>query len=419
MLSVLKLKDRLFYGWVVVIAFLVVGITLYGITFSFGVFFKSIESTFSLTRAETSAVSSVNMLLVGVFGFLGGWALDRYGPKIVVLLMGLFAGLSLLLTSQANSSWQLFITYSLLLAMGIGGLYVVPAATVSRWFDKKRGLVLGIAGSGVGLGVIVMAPLATYLIANFDWRMAYIVIGLITWFMVIPLSRLLKKEPREIGALPDGLNSQAPDIEHQEDGIQPLDSSLLKTLRTRNFWLFVFTWLFFAFNLLLVLTHLVPHATDIGISAGKAATVLSLMGGAAIAGRVLMGIASDRIGRKLTVIVCALLQAGATLWLIWSQDLWMLYMFALVYGFAYSGFESNIGALIGDTFGLGKIGAIFGMLEFGFAVGAAIGPVVGGFIFDVSNSYSLAFLIGAVAMLITALLTVPVRRETVKTFESG
>jgi len=403
----------------VVIVFLVVGITLYGIAFSFGVFFKSIESTFSLTRAETSAVSSVNMLLVGVFGFLGGWALDRYGPKIVVLLMGLFAGLSLLLTSQATSSWQLFITYSLLLAMGIGGLYVVPAATVSRWFDKKRGLVLGIAGSGVGLGVVVMAPLATYLITNFDWRMAYIVIGLITWFMVIPLSRLLKKDPREIGALPDGLNSPTLGVEHQEDGIQPLDSSLLQTLSTRNFWLFVFTWLFFAFSLLLILTHLVPHATDIGISAGKAATVLSLMGGAAIAGRVLMGIASDRIGRKLTVIVCALLQAGAMLWLIWSQDLWMLYMFALVYGFAYSGFDSSIGALIGDTFGLGKIGAIFGMLEFGFAVGAAIGPVVGGFIFDVSNSYSLAFLIGAVAMVITALLTVLVRRETVKTFEGG
>jgi len=414
LLSFSGLKDKLFYGWVVVIVFLVVGITLYGIAFSFGVFFKSIESTFSLTRAETSAVSSVNMLLVGVFGFLSGWALDRYGPKIVVLLMGLFAGISLLLTSQVNSSWQLFITYSLLLAMGIGGLYVVPVATVSRWFDKKRGLVLGIAGSGMGLGVLVMAPLATYLITNFDWRMAYIVIGLITWFVVIPLSRLLKKDPREIGALPDGVNSPALGVEHQEDGIQPLDSSLLQTLRTKNFWLFVFTWLFFAFSLLLVLTHLVPHATDIGISAGKAATILSLMGGAAIAGRVLMGIASDRIGRKLTVIVCALLQVVAMLWLIWSQDLWMLYMFALVYGFAYSGFESSVGALIGDTFGLIKIGTIFGMLEFGFAIGAAIGPVVGGVIFDVNNNYSLAFLIGAVAMLITALLIVLVRQKTVR-----
>jgi len=418
LLSVLKFKDRLFYGWVVVVAFLVIGITLYGIQFSFGVFFKSIQSEFNLTRAATSAILSVNMLLAGVSAVLAGWALDKYGPRIVILSMGLFTGLSLLLTSQTNSPWQLFITYSLLLAMGTGALYVVPTSTVSRWFDKKRGLALGIAGSGSGLGMVIMAPFATYLIYNFDWRMAYIVIGLITWFMVIPLSRLLKREPREIGALPDGL-SHSKDIANRDESIQPVDSSLLQVFRTRSFWLVIFIWLFFASSLFLVFTHLVPHTTDIGFSAGEAATVLSLMGGVGIAGKVLMGVASDRIGRKLTAIICALLQAGAMVWLIWSQDLWMLYLFALVYGFAYSGFSSSMGALIGDTFGLGKIGAIFGVLEIGFGIGAAIGSTVGGIIFDVSNSYSVAFLMGAIAMLITALLIVLVRRESIKTFDRG
>lgn len=415
MLSISSIKDKLFYGWVVVVAFLVIGITLYGIQFSFGVFFKSIQSEFNLTRAATSAILSVNMLLAGVSAVLAGWALDKYGPRIVILSMGLFTGLSLLLTSQTNSSWQLFITYSLLLAMGTGALYVVPTSTVSRWFNQKRGLALGIAGSGSGLGMVIMAPFATYLIYNFDWRMAYIVIGLITWFMVIPLSRLLKREPREIGALPDGL-SHSKDIANRDESIQPVDSSLLQVFRTRSFWLVIFIWLFFASSLFLVFTHLVPHTTDIGFSAGDAATVLSLMGGVGIAGKVLMGVASDRIGRKLTAIICALLQAGAMVWLIWSQDLWMLYLFALVFGFAYSGFSSSMGALIGDTFGLGKIGAIFGVLEIGFGIGAAIGSTVGGIIFDVSNSYSVAFLMAAIAMLITALLIVLVRRESIKTF---
>ena len=355
------------------------------------------------------------MLLAGVSAVLAGWALDKYGPRIVILSMGLFTGLSLLLTSQTNSSWQLFITYSLLLAMGTGALYVVPTSTVSRWFDQKRGLALGIAGSGSGLGMVIMAPFATYLIYNFDWRMAYIVIGLITWFMVIPLSRLLKREPREIGALPDGL-SHSKDTANRDESIQPVDSSLLQVFRTRSFWLVIFIWLFFASSLFLIFTHLVPHTTDIGFSAGDAATVLSLMGGVGIAGKVLMGVASDRIGRKLTAIICALLQAGAMVWLIWSQDLWMLYLFALVFGFAYSGFSSSMGALIGDTFGLRKIGAIFGVLEIGFGIGAAIGSTVGGIIFDVSNSYSVAFLMAAIAMLITALLIVLVRRESIKTF---
>ena len=125
LLSLLKLKDRLFYGWVVVAAFFIVGTTIWGIRFSFGVFFKSIEAEFNRTRAATSGIFSVYMVFGGVFTILGGWALDRYGPRIIVLVMGLFTGFSLLLTSQTNSLWQLFITYSLLLAVGTSDMYVV------------------------------------------------------------------------------------------------------------------------------------------------------------------------------------------------------------------------------------------------------------------------------------------------------
>jgi len=163
----------------------------------------------------------------------------------------------------------------------------------------------------------------------------------------------------------------------------------------------------------------VPHATDIGFSAVEAATVLSLLGGTTTVGRVLMGTVSDRIGRKVTAIICVLLQAGAMVWLIWAQELWMFYLFALVYGFAYGGISPSLAALIGDTFGIDRIGAILGVLEVGFGVGAAIGPVMGGFIFDARNSYSMAFLIGAVVMLISTLLIALIRRETNRNFEDG
>ena len=419
MLSPLRLKDKLFYGWVVVGTFFMIGITLYGVHFSFGVFFESIESAFNLNRAETSAVSSINLLLAGVCAFFAGWALDRYGPKIVVLLMGLFTGLSLLLTSQANSSWQLFLTYSLLLAMGTGALFVVSMSTVSRWFDKKRGSVLGLASSGVGLGPLVMAPFATYLISNFSWRMAYIVIGLIAWLIVIPLSRLLKRDPYEIGALPDGMKSDPKDIEDEEDGIQLSGLSMPQAFRTRSFWLVMFIWLLYASNIFLVMTHLVPYARDIDFSPMEAATVLSLLGGATVVGRVLLGIASDRIGRKVTAISCALLKAGAMVWLIWAQDLWMLYLFALVYGLAFGGMSPVMAALVSDTFGLGRIGAIFGVLEIGFGIGAAIGAIMGGLIFDIRGSYFMAFLLGALAMLAIALLIALIRRETKGNFEEG
>ena len=269
--------------------------------------------------------------------------------------------------------------------------------------------------------MVVVAPFATYLISNFDWRMAYIVMGLIAWLIVMPLSRLLKKDPYEIGALPDGAKSasrdshlQKPKIE--EDSLQPTDLPLLQVFRTRSFWLIMFIWLLYASSLFLVFTHLVPHATDIGISAGEAAIVLSLIGGASIAGRGLMGTVSDRIGRKVTAVICALLQAGAMVWLLWSQDLWMFYLFALVYGFAFGGIGPSMAALIGDTFGLRSIGMTLGVLEIGWGVGAAIGPAIGGLIFDVSNSYFMAFLIGTAALLIATLLIPLIRRETSRNF---
>ena len=419
MLSPINFRDKLFYGWVVVATFFVIGITLYGIHFSFGIFFKSIESEFNLTRAATSAILSANMLLAGVCSFFAGRALDRYGPKAVVLLMGIFTGLSLVLTSQVNALWQIFLTYSLLLAMGTGPLYVVPMSAVSRWFDKKRGLALGLSSLGIGLGTVIMAPFATYLITNFDWHTAYLIIGLIAWLIVIPLSRLLKKDPREIGALPDGVKSCRQEVKSKENSIQLIDSSLWLVFRKRSFWILVSTWFLFASSVFLVFTHLVPHVTDIGFSAGEAAVVLSLIGMGSIPGRLIMGIASDRIGRKSAIIICTLLQSGAMVWLLWARDLWMFYLFALIFGFAHSGLGPSMAAIIGDTFGLGKIGAIFGLLEVGFGIGAAIGPAIGGLIFDVTGSYSIAFLIVPATMLLATLFVALIRRETNTNFGSG
>lgn len=405
MLSPLIIKDRLFYGWVVVIAGLLISAIIFGTRYSFGVFFKSIEAEFNLTRGTTSGVFSAYMLLCCIFAILGGWALDRYGPRIVTLLIGLLTGLSLLLTSQTTSLWQLFITYSLLLAIGTGATYTVVMSTTSRWFKKKRGLALGIVGTGGGLGTVIIAPFATYLISNFDWRMSFIVLGLICLFFVISLSMLLKKDPHEIGTLPDGAKADADkiEIESKQANTQSSDFSLLQAAKTRNFWLLLVIWLVYSLCLHLVLTHLVPHVTDIGFSAMQAAVLVSLASGVCIPSRLLMGWVSDKIGRKTSIIICSLLKAAAMICLIWSRDLWMLYLFAVIYGFGWGGIDPPIAALIGDVFGMQNIGIIMGALGIGWAIGAAVGPLIGGLIFDFSNSYSMAFLAGAIAMLILGL----------------
>ncbi len=414
MFSSLRIKNRVFYGWVVLATFLVIGTIIYGSYFSFGVFFKSIESEFSLTRAMTSSVFSLQTALGSVFALIGGWALDRHGPRIIILLMGLFTGLSLLLTSQTNAPWQLFITYSLLLSIGTGAMYVVAMATVSRWFDKKRGFALGIAGSGAGLGMAVMAPFAAYLISTLDWRMAYIIIGSIAWLIAIPLSKLLRKDPHEIRALPNGAKSNSVVIVTDEPIIggsaQQGGTTLLQATRTLNFWFLGFIWLLDSFGYLMVLTHIMPHATDMGIPAMKAAAVISLIGGIGIAGRVFIGSVSDKIGRKATAITCALFMAIAMLWLAWSQDLWMLYLFGVIYGLAFGGFDTSVAALVGDTFGLRNIGMIMGTLNIAWGIGSAVGPAMAGVVFDVKGNYSIAFLAVALAMLTIALLVALTKR---------
>jgi len=414
--SLTRTKGNLFYGWVVVATFLLIGTICYGLNSSFGVFFKSIANEFILTRTATSTIFSVQLALGCVFALIGGWFLDRHGPKKLMLLIGLFTGLGLLLTSQAKAGWQLFISYSLLVSTGAGPIWVITTATTLKWFDKKRGLALGIAGSGIGLGAIAVAPLAAYLISEFDWRMAYIIMGLIAWLMILPLSRLLKRDPNEIGTLPDGVKTSSAEAElsetRKEVSTQYKGLSLSEACRIRSFWLFGAIWLLYSFCYFLMLTHIVPHATDIGIPAMKAATVISLIGSGNLAGRLIMGKVADSIGRKKTAITCALLLVGAMAWVTWSHDLWMYYIFGIVFGFSHGGLEPSLGALIGDIFGMRSIGTIMGILEIAWGVGAAIGPAIGGLIFDINGSYSMAFVAGLLAVLILVLLISLVKRET-------
>ena len=400
-----KITDRVYYGWILITAFLVFATLSYGTRYTFGVFLKSLGSEFELSRAATSGIFSAYALLSIIFAITCGWALDRYGPRLVIFPMGLFTGLSLVLTSQATAVWQLYITYSLLLGIGTGASYPMMMATISRWFDKKRGLAMGIASSGVGLGTLVLAPFASYLIINFDWRTAYMVLGVIAGILMMSSSLLLRKDPAEMGLLPDGLktDSAEPDKSNNNDDAQPAGLSLLQAMRTKSFWFIEVIFIFWGVGLNLVLTHIVPHATDVGISAITAAGVLSLIGGMNIVGRLTMGWVSDRIGRKWSAIISVLMKSCALLLLLRSRELWLFYLFAVIYGFGYGGFLPSFFSLIGDIFGLGNIGLIMGTLDIGWGIGSAIGPPLGGYVFDVTQSYFIAFIIAALTLVGIAL----------------
>ncbi|MCK5267328.1 MAG: MFS transporter, partial [Spirochaetes bacterium] len=341
-----------------------------GARYSFGVFLTSIGTEFSMSRGVTSSIFSIYMLLCVLFAVFGGWGLDRYGPKKLGIFIGTFTGLSFLLTSWAQSPWQLLITYSLLFSLGTSSIYGVANTTASRWFTKKRGFAVGITSSGGGVGTIVISPFAAYLISSFDWRTAFVVLGVISWIGIVAVSLPLRKDPQDIGLLPDGVKVEPPqtDTHKKEGNVQPTAFSLGQAFRMNQFWLLGFSWVFFSLSLHMIFVHIVAYAVDMGTSQMDAAFILSMIGLANIPGRLLVGKLSDNMGRKALGVVCNFIQFVALLWLMWADQLWMLYTFALVFGFMWGGSGTVITALIGDIFGTRSLGPIMGMMSAGWAL---------------------------------------------------
>jgi OFA family oxalate/formate antiporter-like MFS transporter len=398
-----KINNFLFYGWIVAVAGLIVGITSLGIRNSFGVFIKSLEIDFSLTRTITSSIFSLHLFLDSVYGVLAGWALDRYGPRKIIFLMGTFAGIGLIITSQSNTTWQLFLSYGILLSLGIGPYFVVVNSTVSRWFKRKRGLALGIAGAGAAAGTLIMAPIATYLNSTFGWRSSFILLGIVAWLIMTMMSLLIRRDPAEIGLTVDGENQQTnrdkPLLISNE---QKQDSYLLsEAIKTGNFWLLSIVWLQTSLSVHLILTHIIPHTVDMGIPPISSSIILSLIGGSSIVGRILIGRISDNIGRKKPAISSAITQFILLFGLIWIRELWLFLLFAILFGLSWGGLSNLITALISDIFGTRSLGIIMAFISIGWTLGAAIGPFIGGLSYDLSGSYFISFAIGAAIMLIS------------------
>ncbi|RTZ97865.1 MAG: hypothetical protein DSY90_06130 [Deltaproteobacteria bacterium] len=379
------------YGWIIVaVCALLLAIT-FGISYSFGIFLPSLQAEFSWNRAGTSSIFSVYLLFVGLFSIWGGRFCDRFGPRIVVLGMGIMSGLSLVLTSQVTSVWQLYFTYSVLFSLGTGAMYIVAMSTASRWISAHRAGALGIIGAGGSLGTVGIAPLSAWLISSFDWRKAYLIMGMVAWSALIPLSLFLKNKPSANAPHPAG----APPLTHCEN----TGPSLGAMMKTQPFRLLSFSWFSYAFCLYMVMGHLVPAMEDVGVAPFQAATALSLMTVASIPSRVIAGFVADRVEKKKVITGFSLLIAVALLFLAWASQGWHYYLFAVVFGVAYGGIDPPLAAQVGDFFGLSKVGQIMGILMISWGIGSALGPYIAGLAFDLTGTYQPAFLLSGLIML--------------------
>lgn len=384
-----------------------------GLMYSYGVFFKHLIADFGWSRAATSGVYSLFTISHGSFAIGMGWLADRFGPAKVLASCVFIAGLGLALTSQVNALWHIYITYGLIFGIGESAGFVVTTATTARWFIKRRGLALGIVASGAGLGILVIAPAAERLIAAFGWSTAYLVLAAATWAIMIPSALMLRRDPAGKGlrpygsdeaimALDSGVQKAAAGV---ETGIAMKAAALYKPL-----WMLFTIYFLFNFCLQMVMVHLVNFATDIGIASLMAATFISIIGIGSFVGRLLMGTASDRIGANNALLICCTILMLTLVFLMFTRELWMFYLFALVFGFAYGGEVPQMPVLVGRFFGLRAVAALVGVIVFGATIGGALGAWVGGQVFDVTQSYQLAFTIAVITSFIAVMLTLVLKK---------
>jgi len=370
---------------------------------SFGVFFKPLIGEFGWSRAATSGAASLCWLLTGFVSIVAGTLSDRFGPRRVMTGCGFLFGLAYLLMSQVTSIWQFYLYYSLIIALGMSAADVVTLSTVSRWFVKKRGVMTGITKVGTGAGMMAIPLVASRLVAGYGWRTAYAILGAGALITLVSVAQLFKRDPAQTGQSADGEETGAAgQFDLVEAGL-----SLREALRLRQLWTVCAAYLCVTFCVQTLMVHIVPHAEDIGISPANAANVLSTIGGVSIAGRLVMGRLGDKIGHERAMAICFLPMLGALLWLQMARELWMLYLFAAIYGFGHGGFFALISPLMAQLFGTRSHGAIFGIAIAVGAIGGAIGPLLAGHMFDLTGSYRIPFLIVAGLIAIALILVMP------------
>jgi len=381
---------RYFYGYNIVGAGFAIQAVSIGALFAYGVLFKEFQTEFGWSRATISGASSLAFFVMGAAGILAGRINDRIGPRILIALSGVSLGIGYLLLPYMQKPWQLYLFYGLLVGVGYSTHDVITMSTVARWFVKRRGMMSGIVKVGTGCGQLVVPLIATVLIGAIGWRYSCFIIGATALAALVAVAQVMRRDPHSAGLLPDG-GSGAP-----EGTFMPVDEggfSLHEASRMRQFWTLCFAEFAIFSCLLTIIVHIVPHSRDLGVSPTIAAGVLSTIGGVSMLGRITIGTVNDAIGGKRSLITCFIILICGLVWLQLSHKAWMLFLFAILYGFAHGGFFTVMSPTVAELFGTGSHGLLFGIVLFSGTLGGAIGPLMAGRIFDLTESYRLVFFI--------------------------
>lgn len=398
----------------VAVGFVNLGIA-FGVWYSFSVFILSIIKEFGWTRAATSSIFSVFIFSQALMNLLAGHLQDRFGPRVVIPLGAVLLSISLVLTSQSHMLWHFVLTYGVFAGAGVSLLgFASHAAFIPKWFERKRGLAVGIAMSGIGFGMLVLIPSVEKWISLFGWRMTYISLAVLVLFIVFPLNLIFSRHsPESIGLMPDGDDLEITLNTNHSRIVKVMNESwaqeswtLKKALRTKRFWFLCFAFYFLAFSYQGTLLHSVSAMVDFGLKRENAAFYFGILGIMGSLGKIVLGYLSDVYGRERVNTLGAILAIFGILSLVnvinapWIFPL----LFAVFFGLGYGAAAPLLPSVCADIF-IGKsFGLIFAMIAVGGGAGGATGSYMAGLLRDLSGTYIVPFMVYLFTLSISCIL---------------
>ncbi len=413
--EITKPRSRIFYGyWILLVGFLCEVITHGCIAYGFSLYVIPLTNEFGWSRAAIMAGNLVSSLTLGLTSPLIGRAVYKWGSRWVITWGALVMGIGFALLSTIHTPWQFYASY---LIVGIGGTAtgVIPTSMVIvNWFKKRRGLAIGILGTGIGVGGFIMPIiLGRNVIPNLGWRAGYLVSGIISIAILIPLVLwIIKMKPEDMGLLPDN-DTVAENKERVIKEAKEYGLNLAQARKTFAFWIIGLGFFVFGIANGNIFQNHVPHLRDIGFQATATASVLSLVGIGSAIGKFSFGWLCDYIRPKYILIIGSALQAASTLILMnvtLGSSQVSLWLYAFLLGLGIGSWLPALSLTTSNTFGLVSYGVIFGVYNLLFQVAGSLGPWIGGRIFDTTGSYDIAFKLGLILFAIVVPCMLLVRR---------
>jgi len=400
---------KIFYGWYIVAAGM--GIHLWiSIAWIYGMqlFFSPIVQTFGWSRALVSGAFSLQRLEGSIITPIEGFVVDRLGPRKMVLAGAVIMGLGLLVLSRVEAIWM-FYAGVLIVSLGTSASLNIPRTwAIVQWFHRLRGRALGIGFSGA----VLSGPLlfiVVWLIENLGWRQAYVVLGVATWVICMPLALVYRSRPQEYGLQPDGDPVPRDDTQANEAGqvthghtrgaASDAGFGVMQALRTPVFWILTVVYGAQSMGISGLNVHLVPYFESIGFSAAEAASAIAIFTVLSLVGRIGGGWAMDMFERRYVLVGFLACQSLALFILANTTTFWEVIPYGLFYGIAFGGMVSTRGVVISTYFGTKNYGALDGLTQSATVFFGILAPVLMGWVFDVTQSYVIAlYILMAVAL---------------------